>query len=52
MRLQLDGWDISRTGATRIEPGIRQVTDVEVQKLARSLGVSVSWLFDEEQEVD
>ena len=48
VKLQLDGWDISRSGVAKIEIGIRQVTDIEVTKLAKALHVSVSWLFGEE----
>jgi len=45
--LQLQGWDISRTGIAKIEIGLRQVTDVEVVHLARALAVSLAWLFGE-----
>jgi transcriptional regulator with XRE-family HTH domain len=47
-KLQLAGWDIDRSGIGKIESGIRQVTDVEVVRLARALDVPVSWLFEEE----
>lgn len=47
VRLQLKGWDISRSGIGKIEIGLRKVTDVEVALLARALGVTVAWLFDE-----
>jgi len=47
VRLQLDGWDVSRSGVAKIEIGIRQVTDVEVVRLAKALHVSVGWLFGE-----
>jgi len=49
-KLQLDGWDIGRSGVAKIELGLRQVTDVEVSRLASVLGVSVSWLFNETDE--
>jgi len=45
-RLQLDGWDISRAGIAKIEAGLRKVSDIEVTLLARTLSVSVAWLFD------
>ena len=48
LRLQLDGWDISRTGVAKIELGIRQVTDVEVVRLVKALKVSAAWLLGEE----
>ena len=48
LRLQLDGWDISRTGVAKIELGIRQVTDIQVVQLARALSVSASWLLEVE----
>ncbi|MBN1399409.1 MAG: helix-turn-helix transcriptional regulator [Anaerolineae bacterium] len=44
--LQLAGWDISRSGVAKIELGMRQVTDVEIAKLARVLDVPIQWLFD------
>lgn len=46
-KLQLDHWDIDRAGVGKIEIGIRQVTDIEVVKLARALNVSASWLLGE-----
>ena len=45
--LQLTGWDIDRVGIAKIETGIRQVTDIEVVKLAKALEVSVGWLLGE-----
>lgn len=44
-RLQLQGWDLGRSGVAKIEIGKRRVTDVEVALLAEALGVSVAWLF-------
>jgi transcriptional regulator with XRE-family HTH domain len=44
-RLQLDGCDINRNSVAKIEMGLRQVTDVEVFKLAKVLNVSIEWLF-------
>ena len=46
-RLQLEDWDIDRGGVAKIETGIRQVTDVEVVKLAKALQVSAGWLLGE-----
>ena len=48
LRLQLDGWDISRSGVAKIEVGLRQVTDIEVVSLAKTLNVSAAWLLGEE----
>ena len=47
-RLQLAGWDIGRAGVAKIELGLRQVTDIEVVKLAAALDVSVTWLFQDD----
>ncbi len=46
-KLQLQGWDADRVVVAKIELGIRQVRDMEVVKLAKALGVSVSWLIGE-----
>jgi transcriptional regulator with XRE-family HTH domain len=46
-RLQLKGWNISRSGVAKIELGLRQVTDIEVVRLAGALNVPVSWFFEE-----
>lgn len=46
-QLQLDQWDIDRAGVAKIEIGIRQVTDIELVKLAKALNVSTSWLLSE-----
>lgn len=46
-RLQVSGWDIDRAGVAKIESGIRQVTDIEVVKLARALNISPTWLLGE-----
>lgn len=51
-RLQLAGWEISRTGVAKIELGLRRVTDVEVWHLANALGVSVRMLFPDEPHND
>ena len=49
-KLQLEGWDLGRSGIAKIEMGLRRVTDIEVLKLAKALGVSVAWLFEDEEE--
>ncbi len=46
-RLQLAGWEISRVGAAKIETGIREVTDIELMKLAKALNVTAGWLLGE-----
>ena len=50
VRLQLGGWNISRSGVAKIEIGLRQVTDIEVVKLAGALNVSAAWLLGEGEE--
>jgi hypothetical protein len=32
----------------KIEAGIRRVTDIEVKRISEALGVSIGWLFNEE----
>ena len=46
-KLQLDQWDIDRAGVAKIEIGIRQITDIELVKLAKALDVSAAWLLGE-----
>lgn len=46
-KLDLEDWGIGRSGIAKIEIGIRQVTDIEVTKLAKALNVSPSWLLGE-----
>ncbi len=48
IRLELDGWKISRGTLSKIEAGIRQVTDFEVMALARTLKVPPEWLLDKQ----
>ena len=48
IQLQLLDWSIDRSGIGKIELGIRQVTDIEVQKLSTALNVTVSWLMGED----
>lgn len=44
-KLQLADWDIDRAGVSKIEMGIRQVTDIELMKLAQVLEVTPLWLL-------
>jgi transcriptional regulator with XRE-family HTH domain len=48
VRLELDGWKISRGTLSKIEAGIRTVTDFEVVALAKTLKVSPEWLLDKQ----
>ena len=48
VRLELDGWKISRGTLSKIEAGIRQVTDFEVMLLAKTLKVPPEWLLDKQ----
>ena len=48
VRLELDGWKISRGTLSKIEAGIRQVTDIEVMVHARTLKVAPEWLLDKQ----
>ena len=47
-RLQTQGITIERDSISRIEIGTRFVTDYELKILAKTLGVSMEWLTDEE----
>lgn len=51
-RLQIKGTPIERVTISKIETGYREVTDVEVAALADVLGVSVSWLFGEDDNAE
>jgi HTH-type transcriptional regulator, cell division transcriptional repressor len=51
-RLQLQSLPIERATISKIETGYREVTDVEVAAIARVLGVSIGWLFGENDETD
>ena len=46
-RLQVQSLPIERATISKIETGYREVTDVEVAAIARILGVSIGWLFGE-----
>ncbi len=48
VRLELDGWKISRGTLSKIEAGLRTVTDFELVALARTLKVSTDWLLDKQ----
>jgi len=47
-RLQLEGLLIERATISKIETGYRDVNDVEIAAIAKSLGVTIGWLFGEE----
>ena len=47
-RLQLQGLRLERPAISKIETGYREVSDVEVDAIAKALGVSVNWLFGED----
>jgi transcriptional regulator with XRE-family HTH domain len=47
-KLQLAEWDIDRAGVSKIEMGIRKVTDIELVTLAKVLQVPPLWLLGEE----
>jgi HTH-type transcriptional regulator, cell division transcriptional repressor len=49
VKLQMQDWEINRAGVAKIEVGIREVTDIEVLKLAKALGVTVTWLLGEKK---
>ncbi len=46
-RLQLEGLRFERVTISKIEIGYREVTDVEIAAIAKSLGVTISSLFGE-----
>lgn len=47
VKLQVQDWEINQVGVAKIESGLREVTDIELIKLSKALGVSVSWLVGE-----
>jgi len=47
-KLQTLDWSVDRGILAKIEAGVRQVTDIELVKLAKALSVSTSWLLGEE----
>lgn len=50
-RLQVQGLRLERVAISKIEIGYREVTDVEAVAIAKALGVSISWLFGEGEQV-
>ena len=47
-RLQLLGLQLDRVTISKIETGFREVTDVEAKAIAEALGVTIKWLYDED----
>ena len=50
-KCQLRGWDISRATLSKVEAGLRRVTDAEAFLLAAVLGVQLVDLFPGEEQV-
>ena len=50
-RLQIEGLRLERVTISKIETGYREVTDVEAVAIAKALGVTVSWLLGESEEI-
>jgi len=50
-RLQIEGLSLERVTISKIETGYREATDVEAVAIAKALGVTVSWLLDESEEI-
>jgi transcriptional regulator with XRE-family HTH domain len=50
-RLQVQGSKIERVTISKIETGYREVTDIEALAIAKALGVTVSWLIGETEEI-
>ncbi len=50
-RLQIEGRQLERATISKIETGYREVTDVETVAIAKALGVTVSWLLGESEEI-
>lgn len=48
-RLQVQGLKLERVTISKIETGYREITDVEAAAIAKALGVSISWLFNESE---
>ncbi len=51
-RLQVLGLKVDQSTISKIEQGIRPVSDFEVVALAKALKVSVSWLLQEANQQD
>lgn len=47
-RLQVLGIKIDRPAISKLESGIRPVSDIEVAAIAKALKVPIAWLFQEE----
>jgi transcriptional regulator with XRE-family HTH domain len=47
-RLEVQGMTVDQSGISKIESGLRPITDIEVIFLTRALKVSIAWLFQEE----
>jgi transcriptional regulator with XRE-family HTH domain len=45
IKLEMAGWRVDRFLVSRIERGERQMLDMEIQLIAKVLGVSISSLF-------
>ena len=50
-RLQVEGLRMERVTISKIETGYREVTDVEAVAIAKALGVTISWLLGESEEI-
>ena len=50
-RLQVEGLRLERVTISKIETGYREVTDVEASAIAKALGVTVSWLLGESEDI-
>ena len=51
VRCQLNGYDLSREGLSKIEARVRFVTDAEIVFLAEALGVPYTLLFPAAEEL-
>lgn len=49
-KLELMGVYVCRGSVSRIEDGIRTVTDIELYAISKALGVSITDLFEEAEE--
>ena len=50
-RLQIEGLRLERVTISKIETGYREVTDVEAIAIAKALGVTISWLLGDSEEI-
>ena len=50
-RLQIEGLSLERVTISKIETGYREVTDVEAVAIAKALGITISWLLGESEEI-